>query len=117
MTDYMTSSSVLIDLAIFGRRLRAARILAGHETVAAAAAHITTCSGVQMSERTLGAMERGDQMPNIEQFLAITFCLLPPGGGSYWMPMLRGDIAESWVRELDEDAVRRGSPRTPFGSP
>jgi hypothetical protein len=106
----------LIDLAVFGRHLRAARILAGYDNVAPAAAHITECTGVHVTERILGAIERGDQMPTLEQFLAIGYCLRPPGGGAFWAPALRPDIAAGWVEELDEQEVRRhGKPAAPPG--
>jgi hypothetical protein len=108
-------NGTLIDLAVFGRHLRAARILAGFDTVAAAAEHISEEAGISLSERSLGAMERGEQMPSMEQFVAIAFVLNPPGGGSYWMPMLRPDLAAAWVEQLDEDEVRRrGKPSAPL---
>lgn len=85
----------LINLDEFGRRLRAARILAGHDTVAAAAQAISD-SGVPITERTLGAMERGEQMPNLEQFVALELALHPPGGGSYWAKVLPEHLRDMW---------------------
>lgn len=110
------SADPLIDLAVFGRHLRAARILAGYETVHAAAHHISEVAGISLSERSLGAMERGEQMPSMEQFVAISLALKPPGGGTYWLAMLRADLVAAWIEELDEDEVRRrGKHSAPLG--
>jgi len=94
----VTKHSDIIDLATFGRRLRAARILAGFDTVAPALEHIRQSTGLPMTERTLGALERGDQMPTLEQFVAVQFAFRPPGGAPYWWTCLRPDIAKEWAQ-------------------
>lgn len=83
----------LVNLEEFGRRVRAARILAGCDRVSEAVTLIHERSGVTVSERTLYAIEKGKQMPSLEQSLAITVGLRPPSGGVFFFPAFSEEIA------------------------
>lgn len=82
----------IFDRETFGRLLRAARIIAGFDSVADAAAAITERTGVAVSERTIYALERGEQDPTAPQFLAVAVTFRPPGGEGYWSPCMRADV-------------------------
>lgn len=82
----------IFDRATFGRLLRAARIIAGFDSVAEAAAEITKRTGVAVSDRTIYALERGEQDPTAPQFLAVAVTFRPPGGEGYWSACMRSDV-------------------------
>jgi len=92
----------LIDAEVVGRRLRGARIVAGYDRVADACKAVTLTTGVSLSERTLYAIERGEQLPTLEQLTAIVMALDPPGGWAYLMPAYRQDVVEYLTRKRDE---------------
>lgn len=75
---------MVIDVDRYGRLLRAARIYAGYDRVDDAATAIVDSTSVPISTRTLYALERGEQMPSIEQFLACAVTYDPIGGWAYW---------------------------------
>lgn len=77
-------ASEFVNLAQYGRLLRAARILAGYDRVDDASKGVEEDTGVPISPRTLYALERGEQSPSLEQFLALTMHYDPPSGWSYW---------------------------------
>lgn len=76
----------LVNLEEYGRRLRAARILAGCERVRDLIELIEQETEVKMSERTLYAIEKGKQMPTVEQYLALLVTLRPPNGAHFFNP-------------------------------
>jgi transcriptional regulator with XRE-family HTH domain len=82
----------IFDRATFGRLLRAARIIAGYDRVEDAAAAIHQATGVDISPRTIYALERGEQEPTASQFLALTVTLRPPAGETYWQGAMRADV-------------------------
>lgn len=92
----------LVDLRAFGRRLRSARILAGYDTVALAALAIFELTGVSISDRTFYAIERGEQMPSLEQFMAFTITFKPPYMWQYWNPAFPTLVLEHEVHDLHE---------------
>lgn len=98
----------LIDLIELGKRVKAARVLAGHETVKAGAEFLRSSLGVQMSDRTLYSIERGTAMPNLEQVVAIIFGFRPPGYSAFFVPCLREDVLRLSFETLEEQfAFRR----------
>lgn len=86
----------LLDASVVGRRLRGARIVAGFDRVQDACVAIHEL-GVSLSERTLYAIERGEQLPSWEQMIALMMVYDPPGGMRYTEPALRAD-AQEWFR-------------------
>jgi transcriptional regulator with XRE-family HTH domain len=58
-----------------GRRLRAARTIAGFDRMTDFATAIAETTGVSISARSLYAMERGEQMPSFEQMICILAAL------------------------------------------
>lgn len=94
----------LIDREKFGRLARAARVIAGFDRVEDAAAAIRKTAGVEVSTRTLYALERGEQDATMPQFLAINLTYRPPSGVWYWDSALREDVRDGLAR------ARRGEP-------
>lgn len=76
----------------FGRRAKAARVLAGCDSVKEAVDLIQSESGVHIHPRTLYAIERGEQTPTIEQFMAILIGYKPPAYGDFFVPAFREDV-------------------------
>jgi hypothetical protein len=95
----------LIDLAEYGRRVRAARILARCDSLSQASERVEEATGVKMSGRTLGALERGDQGPTVEQYFAITLAFRPPGGLAFWEPAMVPEVGA-----LVEERIVDGKP-------
>ena len=88
----------ILDRDAFGRLLRAARIIAGYDRVEDAVAAIHETAAVDMSERTLYALERGEQEPTAAQFLAVIITFEPPSGAVYWFGCFRPDIRAYFIR-------------------
>jgi len=63
----------VIESHVFGRRLRAARVLAGYS--AERLAEEVSARGVVLSKRTLYAAERGEQYPSVPQLDVIMHVL------------------------------------------
>lgn len=95
----MDTDEPIFDRCVFGRLLRAARIIAGYESVAEAAAKISETTGVQISDRTLYALERGEQDPTAPQFLAVAVTYRPPAGESYWQSCMRADVLAYYAEQ------------------
>ena len=74
----------IFDPCAYGRLARAARIIAGHDSVEEAVRAIQNASGLEISARTLYALERGEQTPTIPQYIVLAMTYAPPGGPSYW---------------------------------
>jgi DNA-binding XRE family transcriptional regulator len=87
----------LVDPEVVGRRLRGARIVAGFDRVADSVAEVRNL-GASLSERTLYAIERGEQLPTIEQYLALVMTYDLHGGMLYLAPAFRADVAEALKR-------------------
>jgi transcriptional regulator with XRE-family HTH domain len=75
-TDSTTKGRAILPEEL-GRRLRAARTIAGYDRMTDFASAIGGTTGVSISARTLYAIERGEQMPSFEQMLCI-LATLPP---------------------------------------
>lgn len=86
------SKNPLIDLVVFGRLVRAARIIAGFESVKAAADAVRERTGITISDRTLYAIERGEQEPTITQLVAFAMAFNPPGGQVFFAQAYRDDV-------------------------
>lgn len=92
----------IIDRQRFGRLARAARVIAGFDRVEDAAAAIRETAGIEVSARTLYAIERGEQDATMPQFLAMNLTYRPPSGVWYWDTALREDVRDGL------GAARRG---------
>lgn len=92
----MMTRSPIVDPIVLGRRLRGARIVAGFDRVTDACKNVALTSGVTISERTLYAVERGQQLPSLDQFFALLMTYDPEGATMYAVPALRADVAE-WI--------------------
>lgn len=86
----------ILDLVTFGRRLRAVRILHGYDRMSDFASVLRARYGVELSDRTVYAIERGEQMPHLDFFFAVLALLQPSPG--YFDPAIRHDVAEAIQR-------------------
>lgn len=82
----------IVDLVIFGRRLRALRVLNGFDRVSDFANILRGRYGVDVSDRTVYAIERGEQMPHLDFVIASVAILEAPH--DYFLPAYRTDVAE-----------------------
>jgi len=89
----LSAADPTFNRAMFGRLLRGARIICGHDTVASAVAAMEESTGVGISERTFYALERGEQEPTVTQYIALVMAFPTPGNASYWDACLRDDVA------------------------
>lgn len=78
------ATEYIFDRSVYGRLVRAARIIAGHDSVADASKAITEITGLTFSDRTIYALERGEQEPTVAQYMALTLAYRPPGGLVFW---------------------------------
>jgi hypothetical protein len=91
----------IIDLITYGRLVRAARIIAGHDRVEDAAVAVHEHTSVEISARTLYAIERGEQMPSIPQYFGIALTFTPPGGSNFWDQAFSSDVQAYFRRRSD----------------
>lgn len=80
----------IVDLHLFGRRLRACRIMQGYDRASDFVAVLRSRFGIDVSDRTVYAIERGEQMPGFD-FAVACFVLLDPSPG-FFAPALRDDV-------------------------
>lgn len=85
----------LVDKLTLGRIFRAARIYAGLDSVSGAAQAIKEKTGLEVSDRTIYAVERGEQLPSIEQFMAFLITYSPPRGGDFLLEAFREDVRQA----------------------
>jgi hypothetical protein len=90
----------IFDGVVYGRLLRAARIIAGFDTVKDCLAHIHERTGLALSERTLYAIERGEQTPTVEQYFAFAIACQPPGGLAYWESAFNDQVRGEFSRRI-----------------
>jgi transcriptional regulator with XRE-family HTH domain len=83
----------VVDTRTWGRRLRALRVLHGYDRASDFSAILRSKYGVECSDRTLYAIERGEQMPGIDFALACVAILHPPP--RYFYPAFREDVVEA----------------------
>lgn len=93
----------VIDKVILGRRLRALRILSGFDRATELTAILRSKYGIDISDRTVYAIERGEQMPHIDFYIAALDLMKPEGGTLYFLPAIRGDVSE---RMRGDDSLR-----------
>ena len=82
--------NTVIDLQQFGRRLRALRIMAGYDRASDFVTVLRSRYGIDCHDRTVYAIERGEQMPGLD-FTMACFAILTPDPG-FFAPALRPDI-------------------------
>lgn len=81
----------IMDSVIFGRRLRALRILEGFDRGEDFCNVLTCRFGIDISLRTLYAIERGEQMPHFDFVVACIVAL--KATPDYFAPAFRSDAA------------------------
>ena len=82
----------IVDRVMFGRRLRAQRVLMGFDRVGQLTHVLRSRYGIDVSDRTIYAIERGEQMPHFDFYVGVCAALdVPPG---YFSPAIRHDVAE-----------------------
>lgn len=86
----------IVDKVAFGRRLRAQRVLQGYDRVGQLTHVLRSRYGVDVSDRTIYAIERGEQMPHIDFVLACVAALETPL--HYFAPAIRHDV---WQALMD----------------
>ena len=84
------SPATIIDMAVFGRYLRSLRMRQGFETGRAFVEVLRRDYGVDISERTLYAIERGEQMPRLDFVIAAIAAL--DADLAYFYPAVRSDV-------------------------
>lgn len=94
-TDLMPAN--IIDRVVFGRRLRALRVMNGYDRVTDFTAALRRKYGVDVSDRTVYAIERGEQMPHLDFFIATLACLKPEP--NYFSAAIRHDVVAK-IQEL-----------------
>lgn len=82
----------VVDLVVFGRRLRALRVLNGYDRVGDLTTILRGKYGVEVSDRTVYAIERGEQMPHIDFLLAV--CAALNADHHYFAPAVRPDVID-----------------------
>lgn len=82
----------IVDQVAFGRRLRAQRVLMGFDRVQQLTHILRSRFGVDVSDRTVYAIERGEQMPHLDFVLGCIVALECPL--HYFAPALRHDVWE-----------------------
>ena len=90
-------SAPIIDLASFGLEVRLLRMRRGFARPEQLLERIEREYGVQVSERTIWAIERGDQLPRIDLFLAIMAVL--GVGLDYFYPTFNAGAVEKFSGE------------------
>ena len=88
----------LMDPVIYGRRLRAARIMAGYDRVSDLVEAVNRKTGVLVSDRTAYAIERGEQPPSVDFFMAVILTLHPPGGVAYFLNAMRSEFLDEYIK-------------------
>lgn len=86
----------IIDRVVFGRRLRAQRVLQGYDRVGQLTHVLRSRYGVDVSDRTIYAIERGEQMPHADFMVAVIVALDCPL--EYFAPAFRADVQEFFVK-------------------
>lgn len=82
----------VIDLVVFGRRLRALRVIEGYDRVDELVTVLRSRYGVDVSARTVYAIERGEQMPHLDFFIACLAIFNQPY--DYFWPAVRYEVIE-----------------------
>lgn len=80
----------IVDRVVFGRRLRAQRVLMGFDRVGQLTDILRARYGIDVSDRTIYAIERGEQMPHVDFVLGVVAALDCPL--HYFAPAIRHDV-------------------------
>jgi len=80
----------ILDCVVYGRRLRAARVLAGYDRVGQLTHVLRSRFGIDVSDRTIYAIERGEQMPHADFAIAVVAALQTDL--HYFAPAIRHDV-------------------------
>jgi len=86
-----------VDPVLLGRRLRSVRVLHGYSRMTDLAAAINETCGFEVSARTLYAIERGEQLPSLDQLSCLAAVLAPEWNDAAVMSAVREDIRERIV--------------------
>ena len=86
----------IVDKVVYGRRLRAQRVLMGFDRVQQLTHVLRSRFGVDVSDRTVYAIERGEQMPHLDFFLGV--CAALEVHPNYFMASVRSDAADVLLR-------------------
>jgi transcriptional regulator with XRE-family HTH domain len=89
----VTRENPILNESHFGRLARAARIAAGYPTTLAGAQALTRF-GLNISDRSLAALERGELKPTVAMLAGLTTVYRPPGRMAYFIPSMRQDIQD-----------------------
>lgn len=88
----------IVDTVQFGRRLRARRIIEGFDRVSQLTHVLRSRYGIDVSDRTIYAIERGEQMPHLDFVLGCQAALKCPV--NYFQPAIRHDV---WAALMKAD--------------
>lgn len=86
----------IVDTVQFGRRLRARRVLEGFDRVGQLTDILRSRFGIDVSDRTVYAIERGEQMPHWDFVLGV--CAALNTEPQYFAPAVRRDVIEQFDR-------------------
>lgn len=92
----------LVDRREYGRRARAARIIAGFDSVKDAVDAVEQRTGVRISARQMYAIERGEVPLQIDWYFALSMAYEPPGGLAYWEPCMSDQLREMIYRRIEQ---------------
>lgn len=93
----------IVDKVVFGRRLRAQRVLQGYDRVGQLTHVLRSRYGIDVSDRTIYAIERGEQMPHLDFVLAAMDAL--EMNFVYLAPSVRHDVwAAIWKRRAEQSS-------------
>ena len=89
----------IVDRVVFGRRLRARRVIEGFDRVGQLTHVLRSRYGIDVSDRTIYAIERGEQMPHLDFVLGVMTALNCPI--DYFHPAVRADVADYLIDERE----------------
>lgn len=87
----------MIDPAQFGRRVKAARALAGYDRMADLVIDIKRTCDFDVSERTLYSIERGERLPSLDLHVCLLITLRPPGGAEFYADSMPEGLRDKYV--------------------
>lgn len=89
---------VIFDPKELGKRLRGARTVAGFESIDTVNVELEKRFSITYSGRGLLAIERGEQMPTLDQFLTLILLYDPPGGIEFFYGSIRPEYLAEFMR-------------------
>ena len=97
----------MFDRVQLGRRLRAARVLAGYRRMDAVQRELEARFGHVYSLRGLYAMERGAQEPHMQLLFRLMMIYDPPNGLEFWGDAIRDEEAWEWFTGMVRKSFSR----------